>query len=107
MKTTLYSFMKPLISGTKTGIITVVSEYGPEGKLYLKNGCIVDAATGNLTGRAAASELAKWVSISTEYTAKIETDIQNPDTFDHMGFVKLLACMDKIVHVIKKNHTRK
>lgn len=102
MYTSLYSFMKPLISGAETGIMTVVSEYGPEGKIYLKSGRMVGAETENLTGASAANDLAKWVSISTEFNAGIEPDIKNRDTFDHMGFVKLLAGRDKIINAIRK-----
>jgi len=102
MYTSLYSFLKPLISGAETGIMTVVSEYGPEGKIYLKNGRIVSAETENFTGASAANDLAKWVSISTEFTAGIDPNITNPDAFDHMGFVKLLAGRDKIINAIRK-----
>lgn len=102
MYTTLYSVLKPLISGAKTGIITVVSEYGPQGKIYMKNGRLVGAETEDSTGASAANDLAKWVSISTEFTAGIEKNLKNPDAFDHMGFVKLLAGRDKKINAIRK-----
>jgi hypothetical protein len=102
MYTTLYSVLKPLISGADTGIMTVVSEYGSQGKIYLKNGRLVGAETENLTGASAANDLAKWVSMSTEFTAGIEEDLENPDVFDHMGFVKLLAGRDKTINAIRK-----
>lgn len=100
--TTLYGILKPLISGAKTGVITVVSEYGPQGKIYLKNGRLVGAETENLTGASAANVLAKWVSISTEFTAGIEEDIENPDVLDHMGIVKLLAERHRTINEIRK-----
>jgi hypothetical protein len=102
MYTTLYSILKPLISSANTGIITVVSEYGPQGKIYMKGGRLVGAETENLTGASAANDLARWVSISIDFTAGIEEDIENPAAFDHMGFVKLLAGRDKTINAIRK-----
>jgi hypothetical protein len=102
MHATLHSILRPLILGANTGIITVVSEYGPQGIIHLKNGLLVGVETENLTGAAAAAEVAEWVSISTEFTAGIDQDLENPDAFDHMGFINLLAGRDKKINAIRK-----
>jgi len=43
------------------------------------------------------------VSISAEFTAETDPDIENLGAFDHMGFVKLLAGMESEVFNHWKN----
>ena len=60
------------VSG-KTGVFTLSGE-GVEGKIFLKDGQIVDAAAGTLAGELAVYEMAMWRKGQFIFTANIEPD---------------------------------
>ncbi len=60
------------VSG-KTGVFTLSSE-GVDGKIFLKDGQIIDAAAGKLTGELAVYEMATWRKGQFIFTANIESE---------------------------------
>lgn len=60
------------VSG-KTGVFTLTEE-GVEGKIFLKDGLITDAAAGLLRGEDAVYEMASWRRGSFIFTANVESE---------------------------------
>jgi hypothetical protein len=60
------------VSG-KTGVFTLSGE-GVDGKIFLKDGQIVDATAGKLSGETAVYEMATWRKGQFIFTANIEPD---------------------------------
>lgn len=60
------------VSG-KTGVFTLSSE-GVDGKIFLKDGQIIDATAGKLSGELAVYEMAAWRKGQFIFTANIESE---------------------------------
>lgn len=60
------------VSG-KTGVFTLSSE-GMDGKIFLREGQIIDAAAGKLSGELAVYEMATWRKGQFIFTANIESE---------------------------------
>src|SRR5512136_1298449 len=60
------------VSG-KTGVFTISGE-GADGKIFLKDGQIVDAAAGKLNGELAVYEMATWRKGQFIFTANVAAD---------------------------------
>jgi hypothetical protein len=60
------------VSG-KTGVFTLSSE-GVDGKIFLREGQIIDAAAGKLSGELAVYEMATWRKGQFIFTANIESE---------------------------------
>ena len=60
------------VSG-KTGVFTLSSE-GVDGKIFLRDGQIIDAAAGKLSGELAVYEMATWRKGQFIFTANIESE---------------------------------